>query len=172
MKKINILYLVGFLLIAFSACKKETSGGDSGYYIKANVGGTDKNYTSTPMAITLNSGGVYSLSLAAGAGGTSGEGLSFQITQNDAPVTAGTYSEGGSGDYVVGGVYNPGTTDLAEMFGAGMHYPVSHPLQIVITNITDKKVSGTFSGEFFDNSGVGSESLMITNGSFNLPIQQ
>lgn len=172
MRKINFLYLIVLLLISVTACKKETGSSDSGYYIKANVGGTDKNYTSTPMSITINSGGVYSLSLAASAGGTSGEGLSFQITQNGAPITTGTYSESGSGDYTIAGVYNPGTTDLAEMFGAGMHFSPSVPLQITIINISDKKVSGTFSGEFFDNSGMGSESLIITNGSFNLPIQQ
>ena len=64
MRKINSLYLVCLFLISFAACKKDSgSGGSSNYYIKANIAGTEKNYTSTPMAIAINQGGTYSLSM-------------------------------------------------------------------------------------------------------------
>jgi hypothetical protein len=171
MKKIISLSLIAISIFLFTACKKDSSnGGGSNYYVKANVGGTDKNYTSNPMAVIINTSGVYSLAIAGGAGGSSLEGLAFQINPNSGPVTAGTYDES-SGDYAIAATYNPGTSDVSAIFGAGLNPFSSHPLQIVISNISDKEVSGTFSGEFYDNSGTGTDSLLVTNGEFKVPVQ-
>jgi len=169
MKKFISLSLIVISISLFTACKKDSSGGGSNYYVKANVGGTDKNYTSNPMAVIINTSGSYSLAISGGAGGSSLEGLALQINSNTGPVTAGTYDEN-SNDYAIGAVYNPNSSDVSAIFGAGLKLS-SHPLQIIISNISDKEVSGTFSGEFYDNSGTGTDSLLVTNGEFKVPIQ-
>ena len=172
MKKIISLGLIAISISLFTACKKDSDngGGGSNYYVKANVGGTDKNYTSNPMAVELNTGGVYSIAVEAGKESASPEGLGFQITQNNTAIAAGTYNENSS-DYTIIASFNPGSSDVSAIFGAGLNPFSSHPLQIVISNISDKEVSGTFSGEFYDNSGTGTDSLLITNGEFKVPIQ-
>ena len=98
------------------------------------------------------------------------EGLGLQITQNGTAISTGTYTQG-LGTYILAGVYNPGTNDVTAIYGAGLKLPTSAPLQIIILTLTATEVSGTFSGMFYDNSGVGTDSLLISNGSFNLPIQ-
>ncbi|HVX24835.1 MAG TPA: hypothetical protein VHB70_00735 [Parafilimonas sp.] len=171
MKKTLSISIFSFLLISFAACKKD-SGGSSGYYVKANVGGTQKNYTSTPLGIVQNDGGSYSLTIEAGAGGSSLEGLALEINQTSGAIAAGTYDElSGGSNYAIASTYNPGSSDVSAIFGAGLKLPTSQPLQIVITSISNSQVSGTFSGEYYDNSGTGTDSLLVSNGSFNVPIQ-
>ncbi len=170
MKKSILLSVFLIFTFFFFSCKKDSdSKNSSTYYIKATIGGTEKTYTSNPLVTVINTGTVYSIALSAGAGGSSLEGLGFQITQNLKPITAGTYIETGTNEYTIAGDYNPGTTDVSAIFGAGFKPFTSHPLQIVISTLNDATVSGTFSGEFFSNSGNGSDSLLISNGSFNLP---
>ena len=171
MKKLSF-FLLAFFTVLFFSCKKDSSssGSSSNYYIKATVGGTQKNYTSNPLVTIINQSNIYSMSLSAGAGGTSLEGLALQITQNNTPILAGTYLESGT-TYTIAGDYNPGSTDVSAIFGAGLNPLSAQPLQITISQLSDKIVSGTFSGEFYSNSGVGSDSLLVANGSFNLPIK-
>jgi hypothetical protein len=171
MKKISSLLIICSTILFFASCKKDSGSGGSNYYIKANIGGTEKTFTSTPLVIKFDQTGAYSISLSAGAGGSSLESLGLQIEQSSGPITAGTYSDDGNSDAVVGGAYNPGSTDVSDIYGAGLQISSTAPLKVTISEISDTKVSGTFSGEFFDNSGTGSNSLMITNGEFNLPIQ-
>ena len=170
MKKITSLLFVCSSLLFFASCKKD-SGDGTNYYIKANIDGTEKTYNSTPLAFSVNQSGTYSLAMSASAGTGSSEGLALQINQSSNPITATTYTDGTGGDYALGGDYNPGTTDVSKLYGAGLQLSTTAPLTITITQITSSQVSGTFSGEFFDNSGAGSNSIMITNGEFSLPIQ-
>ncbi|MBV9962775.1 MAG: hypothetical protein JO072_11050 [Parafilimonas sp.] len=173
MKKISSVLFVCLSLLFFASCKK-SSGGGSNYYIKANVDGTEKTYTSTPLAFTINQSGTYSLNMSASASKdtSSYEGLSLQINQSGAPVTAGTYIDGTSGaNYVLAGIYNPGTSNLSSIFAAGAQLSTTAPFTITITSISSSQVSGTFNGEYFDNDGFGSNSVIITNGEFSLPIQ-
>lgn len=171
MKKFSSLLLVCFSILFFAACKKDSDNGPT-YYIKANIGGTEKTYSAIPIAVQINQGGTYSLAISAAANANSSEGLGLQINKTSGPITAGTYSDASnSNDYVIAGIYNPGTSDISAIFGAGLKISVSAPLNIVISEITDSKVSGTFSGEFYNNSGTGTDSLLITNGNFNIPIQ-
>lgn len=173
MKKINSILLVCLSFLFFAGCSKDdNSGGGNNYFIKANIGGTAKTFSATPLVVKINQAGTYSLSMSAGAGGGSLEGLALQINQTSGPIAAGTYSDdAGSSDYVVAATYNPNSSDVAAIFGAGLKISTTAPLQIVISSITDSQVTGTFSGEFFDNSGTGSNSLLITNGEFSLPVQ-
>lgn len=172
MKKINSLLFVCLSFLFFAACSKDdNSGGGPKYFIKANVGGTAKTFSANPLVVKINQSGTYSLSMSAGAGGSSLEGMALQINQTSGPITAGTYNETLLGDYVIAATYNPNTSDVSAIYGAGLKISTTAPLQIVISSITDSEVSGTFSGEFFDNSGVGSNSLLITSGEFKLPVQ-
>ena len=165
--KIKPFYIVCLLIISLSACNKDGGSGGSQYYMKATIGGTEKTYTTVPLAMRFDQNSTYVLSMSAGAY----EGMGLQITQTGTPLTTGQYTQGGSGNYVIAGVYNPGTADVTAIFGAGLKYPTSVPLQIVISSLTPSEVSGTFSGMYYNNSGVGTDSMLITNGSFSLPIQ-
>lgn len=165
--KIKPFYLACLLVIAFAACSKDSGNDNPKYYMKASIGGSEKTYVSVPVALHMNQNGTDILSMSAGAN----EGLGLQITQTGAVITVGTYTQSGTGNPIIAGIYNPGTTDATAIFGAGLKFPTSAPLQIVISTLTTAEVSGTFSGMFYDNSGTGTDSLMITNGSFNLPIQ-
>jgi len=172
MKKIGSLLIICFSILFFVGCKKDSvNSSSSAYYMKATIGGTAKVFTFNPNVIKFDVGGTSSLAFNAAIGSTSLEGLALQITRSPGTITAGTYTDGGNNDYVVGGTYNPGSNDLSAIYGAGMKISVTAPLKVVITQITASKVTGTFNGEFFDNSGSGSKSLLITNGEFNLPIQ-
>jgi hypothetical protein len=165
--KTKPFYLFCLLIVSLAACNKDGGSGGSNYYMKANIGGTEKTYTTMPLAMRFNQNDTYVLSMSAGAN----EGLGLQITQTGTPLTTTQYLQSGSGNYVIAGVYNPGTADVTAIFGAGLKYPTSVPLQIVISNLTSSEVSGTFSGMYYNNSGVGTDSILITNGSFSLPIQ-
>src|SRR5436305_11689079 len=153
MKKISSLLLVCLSLLFFASCNK-SSGGGSNYYIKANIDGTEKTYTTNPLVVSINQNSYYSLAVSAGSANSSSEGISLQITQNSGAITSGTYIDGTAGaSYTLGGDYNPGTTDIAKIYGAGLQLSTTAPLTITITQLTNSQVSGTFSGEFFDNSG-------------------
>lgn len=165
--KMKPFYFVCLLLVLFTACSKDSGGGEPGYFMKATIGGTEKNYVSVPAALHINQNGTDILSMTAGAN----EGLGLQITQTGAFITAGTYTQSSTGNPIVAGIYNPGTLDPSAIFGAGIKFPTSAPLQIVISTLTATQVTGTFSGMYYDNSGIGTDSLLISNGSFNLPIQ-
>jgi len=164
--KMKPFYLVCLFIISLAACNKDGGSGGSNYYMKANIGGTEKTYTTAPLAMQFNQNDTYVLSMSAGAN----EGLGLQITQTGTPLTTNQYISG-SGNYVVAGVYNPGTADVTAIYGAGLKYPTSLPLQIVISSFTSSEVSGTFSGMYYNNSGIGPDSMLITNGSFSLPVQ-
>lgn len=171
MKKISSIIFICFSVLFFASCKKD-SGSGTNYYMKATIDGTEKTYSSTPLALSVNQSGTYILSMSASASAGSSEGLGLQITQSSGPIAAGTYTDGASGvSYLLSGVYNPGTVNSSDIYGAGIQLSATSPLTITITNVSTSAVSGTFSGEFFDNSGAGTNSIMITDGSFNLPIQ-
>lgn len=174
MQKIYFFGLICLSLIFFTACKKNSGNGNSPYYIKATIGGTEKKYifdAYVEVNIAASSiGTTYSYLMYAGAGGSSLEGLGFQINDTT-PLITRTYDQTlGAGDYIITSNYNPGTSNLSEIFGAGLKLTTSRPLQIVITNISNTQIAGTISGEFYSNAGAGTDSLLITNGSFNLPM--
>lgn len=194
MKRILSLLL---LCVFLFSCSKETSlegsgspgtggggtgggtGGGSGtgtYYIKGKMDGILKTYTNTPMAMFTTMAGTSVVSLFAGAGGTSLEGLAFSINFSTGTLTAGTtYSETGGGmDYLLAGVYNPNSTTIT--YAAGLTAASADPLRITITSKTATEVTGTFQGAFYKQDLINptmiyTENKRFTEGEFKLPVR-
>ena len=158
-------------LLFFASCKKDSDSVPENN-IKANINDTAKTFSYAATATYIGTGSPYSLVLYAGMGSSSMEGVTLSISQNGTPITPGTYTQsGGSGIYTIGGVYNPGTTVTADIYGAGFNVGADPQFSITISSISATNVSGTFSGAFYDNSGFGVKKKVFSNGQFNLAIQ-
>ena len=159
-------------LLMFASCTKD-SGSIKDNSIKASIDDTARTFNFAATATYVSTASPYSLVLYAGTGASSNEGVTLSISQTGIPITAGTYTQsGGAGVYVIGGVYNPGTTVTSEIYGAGFNVGADPQFTITITSISATNVTGTFSGAFYDNSGFGSNKKVFSNGQFNLAIQQ
>jgi hypothetical protein len=159
------------LLVAFASCKKENNDPDnSDYYISAKVDGVQKTYKTNTVAVKLQVDTIYSIGLSAHANATSEESFVLNIAQVNKPITTDTYIDSGADDLIVVGGYNPGTTDDTKVYGAGLQVDANPRLKITISTLTDKNVSGTFSGTYYDDGGDGSAIIAVTEGKFNLPL--
>ena len=190
MKRILSICFSAFVLVS---CQKEVSqeaggggggaggggggtGGGGGYYLKAKVGGTQKNFNNlATLMISELMPGVVSVNIIGGFSATSLEGVNLGINfSNGGTFSAGTYSENsGSLEYVVGGVYNPGSQTIT--YGAGIHPNPEIPLEIKITSLDSKEAKGSFKGSFFkldiNNPGAPqTEYINITEGEFFLKV--
>jgi len=170
MKTFIALLLIYFSSLFFAACKKNSDSKPT-YYMKADIGGTEKTYATNAEATRSGLGRFYFLTMRAIAGNNSSEGLILSIEQLIDTFTTGTYTERASNDYDVTGTYNPGSSDPSAVFETdGLLGALGMPLKITISEISDTQVAGTFSGEFFGRNGSDSNSILITDGEFNLPI--
>lgn len=175
MKKI-LLFTACIAVLAVS-CKKSSSSSNGGYYIKATVDGTAKTFNVNAMAMKMDMGGAVSLSIFGNVTSAATlEGINLTINNTPNPskaITAGTYDELVTDNFVTAGVYNPGSTTI--VWGAGEYPNPPHPLQIVITSIDDKTVKGTFSGDFYYTNvstvQIGPDKKSFTNGEFYVKIQ-
>jgi hypothetical protein len=172
-----IILLLAFTSISFISCQKEFTGDttttgttSSGYYIKGKKDGVAFNFTTMAQAKITVVPPVTLFNMI--AFGTGLEGFNIGINFMNGTVVPGTYREDNTGtDYIVGGVYNPNSTDF--VYGAGIQVSVK-PLVITIVTKTATEVSGTFSGAFYKQSLSGtffSEYITITEGEFKLPIK-
>jgi hypothetical protein len=188
MKKIVFLLMVSSLLVS---CQKEVSfensnatnpgsgGSNSTYYIRCKDNGTAKSFNYNAMAKIMDLMGAKSLSLIGSAAPNAStlEGVTMGINFMAGGPAVGTYKEDdGSLNYVVAGVYNPGSTTI--IFGAGLLPDPVLPLRITITKIDTKEITGTFEGAFYKqdvSTGTlptpASEKHLFTEGEFKLPIQ-
>ncbi|MBS1663849.1 MAG: hypothetical protein JST68_22580 [Bacteroidetes bacterium] len=191
MQKFCVLLLTLFLF----SCSKNTStetgtgnnnnnnnggnnngGTTTGYYIKFSMDGATKTFKTNAMAIVTTNSGATNLAMVANAATTSLEGINITIggsTSGNA-IVPGTYSEDGSPNFLVAGVYNPGSTSI--IYSAGLHASTGNPLKIVISDISTSTVKGTFGGDFW-YSQVGSlptssDKKVLSNGEFYLPVSK
>lgn len=187
--------LLMMIALGFTSCQKELSidtsaggggtnnggggnggGSTAGYYIRGKMDGVAFNFTSTPMVMLNDFGvGVTTMSLIAGKGGNSLEGLNLSINfSNGLKPAVGTYSETDNTlDYVVAGVYNPNS--MSFVYGTGLTLPGPKPLVIKILTKSATEMTGTFEGDFFKNdltAGTVSstEKKTFTEGEFKLKI--
>ena len=177
MKKFSVIILLVFTSISFISCQKELTDEintntptNSGYYIKGKKDGVAFNFTTMTQATIMAVPPVTLFSLL--AWGTGLEGFNLSINFMNGTVVPGTYREDNTGtDYIIGGVYNPNSTDY--VYAAGIQTSVK-PLVITIGTKTATEVTGTFSGAFYKQSLSGtffSEYITITEGEFKLPIK-
>ena len=99
--------------------------------------------------------------------------LSIDKSSTGGTVTTGTYVNtlAGSlaGGYILNALYTDGTN--ADWAPASIFATTPDPFTITITSLTATRVVGTFNGTIRDNLGVGTNTKIITEGVFNLPVK-
>ena len=189
MKQVFLFVLSSIILFS---CQKEISletatgsggggggtggGGNSTYYMQAKINGTLRKFNFNNLFILMDVGGgdkALSLGGSFSSDPSNMEGIGIQINFQGISPASGTYTEEHTGiDYIVAGVYNPGSTTT--VYGAGVVFPSVSPLVVTITKYDNTVVEGTFKGAFYKmDIGGGSppstEYLNFTEGSFRLP---
>ncbi|HYH13915.1 MAG TPA: hypothetical protein VD794_01760 [Flavisolibacter sp.] len=171
------------LSIVLLSCKKDSSdsnnGGSSTYYLKCKIDGTSREFKYYPMAKILDYGNLGGLQLSLTANESENPttlvGLNLSIIFMKGRPEVKTYKESDATfDYTVGGVYNPGS--MTVVYGAGLNTSLTSPLSITFTSITDKEMTGTFHGAFYENNNTtgdisSTKHVKITEGQFKLPIK-
>lgn len=173
-KKIFSLLVVVCFTLLFTSCKKDKSTDEStDYYISAEVEGTLKTYKTLAYAVKLQVDTIYSVALTANVAEGSEEHLFLVIARANQPITTGTYTDEGEANenLIVASGYNPGTTNEANIYAAGLQEDNNPRLTVTITSLTDKTITGTFSGTYYDNGGDGTGTIAVTEGSFHLPVK-
>jgi len=154
--------MVLFIFILFFAgCKKDNQ--DAGYYFSATINGKkyrlDINLMGALTTATDTTDGRFKVF---GKQGVLNDSANMQlIIQNYSHenVTNGTYPRK---NFYVYFFYNDGHN-----FGAYQNGPTLNNSTIVLTEMTDSYVEGTFSGVLY---GYPDDSLKVTNGKFKAPL--
>ncbi|MEI6945771.1 hypothetical protein V9K67_01140 [Paraflavisolibacter sp. H34] len=180
MKYVSFLFLL-LLSLVFTGCLKEkseetgTAGGSTTYFLRFKMNGTTKNlnfnnqakFQVTPDVTTLVLTGF-----AAATPATNPESLILSLNFLKAAPATGAYSEDGNpDDYVLGGIYLENTSTS---YYAGQEATPALPLTLNLTKLDSAVAEGTFQGAFYkaDASGATTtENILITEGSFRLPIK-
>ncbi|MFD2871330.1 hypothetical protein ACFS5N_02545 [Mucilaginibacter ximonensis] len=169
----RVFTLIACFFVLFASCKKDKNQAPA-YYVTADVDGTSFNFTSNNLARLMkgkNGGSLATNSELSLYGATridqDADAISIVISEPATTIGTGTYT-GGVDDsrfvsiqYLIGpfsaSAPNEYVSDLSD---GGM--------AVKITSIDNNTVQGTFRGTLYHN---GSEKS-ITNGKFNLPINQ
>ena len=167
--KILFLGAVIFSVFAISSCKKKSDNpSTSGYYVKFKLDGTDKQYTETTAAVFTTTLPLYSCAMIGEKliSGTVYEGMGITIF-NDAAIAANvTYT-----DALVASIGAPQASLLyTDATGAQSSSAIasSPNVNVVITSMDDKTVTGTFSGNIVNTTDF-TTSHAVTEGQFHLP---
>lgn len=167
--KILFLSTIIFSVFAISSCKKNNDNpSSSGFYVKFKLDGTEKQYTETTAAVFSTALPVYSCALVGEKliSGTVYEGMGINIF-NDVAIAANvTYT-----DAVVASIGAPQATLLyTDAAGAqeSSATAISPNVKVVLTQIDDKSVTGTFSGTIVSTTDL-TTTQTVTEGEFHLP---
>lgn len=151
------------------SCKKDSAASAS-YYVKANVNGTEINYTgfTSAMFLTIPSGEVTPFSVL------NIEGMNAQYATTDvfalvitdsSAITTKTYTDAAVGYTFQGTIsyYDAANNQYNSVMA------LTPAVKITITEITSSYVAGTFSGTAATISN--GKTAVITNGSFKVKRQ-
>lgn len=163
---LTLFLVIGVSVFIFSSCKKnhDTS---TGYFVKANVNGTEISYTgfTSAMFLTMPSGGATPFNVLDIEGKNSQNGTTnvFDIAVTDfSAITTKTYTDAAVGDTYQGTIsyYDDSSNQyISEM-------ATTPAVLITITEITSTYVAGTFSGT--TATLATGKTAVITNGSFKV----
>jgi hypothetical protein len=162
--------LVILALFATTSCKKDGSNPSTGYYVKFKVNGEQKQYSEAAVAVFNTALPVYACAMVGEKliNGTVSEGMAISI-YNDAPIAANvTYT-----DQEVASI---GTQQATLLFTDSTGEQSSSALlpnpnvQVIITQMDDKTVTGTFSGTI-ESTLDYTTTKSVTEGQFHLPRQ-
>lgn len=172
MKKALLYFALVIVTSALVSCKKEKNEPDSTSYISFKMDGVQKNFQAKAVAVKVTQDQFHSIAFTAYQDTTSAEFVYIQVTQIDKEISTGTYVDPGpdSEDLLVVAGYMPANQDPAHTYSAGLQEDNNPRLQVTITSLTDKNVTGTFSGTFYENDGDGPGTSAITEGKFSLPL--
>lgn len=173
MKKTSITKAIFGLLIlslfSVSSCKKDNDNPSStGYYMKFKLDGQDKQYSAITAAIFTTVLPAYACAMVGEIqqNGTVYEGMGINIYNDEAIAANVTYT-----DAVVASIGAPQAvlvytdTNGAQSSSATATNP---NVKVVITQMDDKTVTGTFSGTIVSTTDL-TTSKVVTNGEFHLP---
>jgi hypothetical protein len=175
-KELICLGFIAALSILLFSCNKERNETDSDFYISFKINGSQKTFKSKTQAakVSVSQNNFYSIIFSAYEDSTSAEFFYLQVGQKGKKISTGTYTTPGqvSEDLIVLGGYTPASEDPSETYSAGIQLQEDNnpKLVVTITSLTDKTISGTFSGTFYNNDGDGPEASAFTEGKFSLPL--
>jgi len=154
-------------MLSLSACKKDGGSSSSSYYVKFKLDGADKQYSQTTAAVFTTQLPVYSCAMVGEQqNGTVYEGMAINLF-NDVAIAANvTYT-----DQVVASLGTPEATLLyTDATGAQSTsgLAASPNVQVVITSMDDKTVTGNFSGTIVSATDL-TTTHTVTEGQFHLP---
>jgi len=153
-------------VVAATSCKKDKN--DDSVHLKCKVDGVEKTFnTSTTAGLTNENGFSILTVFGSSAASSSAEHLILYISKTEGTVTTGTYTVDGE-NYSVQGVFNTGTSGGVSYVGGNEinTSETSNALKIIVTQIDDKTVRGTFSGEFYEDGDDSNPKKVISEGSF------
>jgi hypothetical protein len=166
-----------FIALTFFSCKKDNT--EITYGIKCNINGVPKTFNILSNAHREEDNGYKSVSILGMNNGSTEEyftGIIINMPSQKA-IEAGSYLDA-SHDFELlftyalsysGPEYEAGRTLYDEAQYRGV--PISNPLKVTITSITNEVVKGTFSGDFYFEADPNAEKKTITNGEFALKFQ-
>lgn len=171
MKKIISIAIIS--IIAFTSCKKGSSGSNK-YHVSFTVNGTNKVFTGYVAAhfdTTLNTVSLTVLGADSSTAFDNYFGFYLDNYTGGAPIISGQYTDAMTNytllsNYTVNGVeHDAGQTVASE--AVINNVTIANHFKATITSITSTTVSGTFSGDFYqDGDVVNGTKLTITNGDF------
>ncbi|HEY5370850.1 MAG TPA: hypothetical protein VIJ75_17830 [Hanamia sp.] len=166
---LSFMMALAILSSFLSSCKKD-SAASTGYYVKANVNGTEINYTgfTSAMFLTIPSGQPTPFSVLNIEGMNTQDAttdvLALGITDFSA-ITTKTYTDVAVGYTFQGTIsyYDASNNQYNSVMA------LTPAVKITITEITSSYVAGTFSGTAATIST--GKTAVITNGSFKVKRQ-
>ena len=175
MKNIIVLFLVAVMLSA--GCSKDKD--ESTYYVTFMVDGVKKSFTNYTFGHFETTGGFTELSMLGANSSTADDnyaGIYINNYPGLLPITTGVY-EDSSIDFTVLATY---AIDDVEYEGGQTvsdnviqyNIPGHQRFTVIITEITQTSIRGTFSGDYYEGGDVQTGTkLRITNGEFNVQIR-
>jgi len=165
------LFLIPLICIAALVVSCHKSGSDNpSYYIRASVDGTAMSFSAKTLAGKFTNAGTTTLSITGAVSSSKNLGtiqLYILNVPGGKPIVAGTYSETDRTDFSMWGLYYPDSTN--HVYQGGQLNNPANPFKITITSIDNTAVKGSFSGDYYFNTGTtipGPEKKTFTNGEF------
>ena len=163
-----IFGLLVLSLFSVSSCKKDKDNpSSSGYYVKFKLDGEDKQYSGITAAVFTTALPLYGCAMVGEIqqSGTVYEGMGINIYNDEAIAANVTYTDAD--------VASLGTAQAALLYtdanGAqsSSAIAVNPNVKVVITQMDDKTVTGTFSGSIVSTTDF-TTTKVVTGGEFHL----
>lgn len=169
--------IVTFLVTAFFvACETDNeigTGGNNGggppsvFYVRAKVDGVSKTWNVDPIAVKAQAGGSTTITIAGRAAVGSQEMINFSVSNSPSGNTIGpaTYAEADGSGFLTSALYK---VSQSASYAAGFQVSPSNPFTITFTELSTTEAKGTFSGDVYENNGLGPAKKTLTVGEFNV----